>query len=130
MKLVIASMLAVAGLSSCSSSSSGNDAGVTVNGCDTFTDATSGSATVNGPTGATPAQYSPNCVHIKTGQTVTFALDFTDHPMQPFGGDTPSPILETTSGTSVQFTFANAGTFGFQCEAHPGTMHGAIQVTP
>jgi len=126
-------LLALAFAFACGNSSSGSDAGDgsvgEVNNCTTFTDDTSGTATVTGPTGASPSQYSPNCVHIKVGQSVTFNVDFTDHPLEPSGGNTPNPIPETETGTSVSVTFPNAGTFGFQCEAHPSIMFGAVEVT-
>jgi len=127
MKVVLRCVVVLSLLAACSNSSpGGDDAGATVNGCSAFTDGT----TVTGPSGPTPAQYSPACVHVKVGQSVTFNLDFSDHPMQPFGGDTGNPIQETTSGTTATFTFASAGTFGFHCEAHPSIMQGAVQVTP
>ncbi len=118
----------------CGNSSSGNDAGSDgaveeVNNCAAYTDDTAGAAAITGPTGASPAQYTPNCIHVKVGQSVTFNSDFTDHPLEPSGGDSPNPIPETESGTTVSVTFANAGTFGFKCQAHPSIMFGAVQVT-
>jgi len=106
-----------------------NDTAAPVNGCTSFADMTANGATVTGPQDLNPVQYTPNCVHIKAGQKVTFNLDFTDHPMAASGGDTPSPITNTTSGTTVEFTFPNPGTFGFHCLVHPTIMFGAVQVT-
>ncbi len=115
----------------CSNTPAGNDSGTgTVNGCSTFTDDTAAGGTVTGPSGATPAQYTPNCVHVKVGQTVTFNADFVNHPLQPFNGDTPNPIPNTATGSTVAVKFTAAGTFGFQCQAHPAIMNGAVQVTP
>ena len=62
-------------------------------------------------------------------EMVTWNVDFTDHPLGASGGDTPNPITTTASGTTVSFTFPNAGTFGFHCLAHPTIMFGAVQVT-
>ncbi len=101
-----------------------------VNGCTTFTDDTATAATITGPASANPSQYTPNCVHIKVGQSVTWNSDFTAHPLGAFGGTSPSPITTTSSGTTVSFTFATAGTYGFQCQVHPSIMQGAIEVTP
>lgn len=112
------------------SSDSGSDSAAPINGCTTFTDDTASGGTVTGPTGATPAQYTPNCVHVKVGGTVTFNSDFANHPLGAFGGDTPNPITNTATGTTVAITFPAAGTFGFQCQAHPSIMFGAVQVTP
>ncbi|HEY1954319.1 MAG TPA: plastocyanin/azurin family copper-binding protein [Polyangiaceae bacterium] len=108
----------------------GNDAAAAVNGCTTFTDMTTGTATITGPTGVAPAQYAPNCVHVKVGQSVTWNSDFGNHPLAPSGGDTPTPIVATATGTTVSYTFSSAGTFGFHCNFHPTIMFGAVQVTP
>jgi plastocyanin len=110
-------------------SGSGMDAAV-VNGCTTFTDDTASGGTVTGPSNATPAQYMPNCVHVKVGQMVTWNSAFGAHPLQPAGGTTPTPIQLTSSGTTVSFTFSAAGTYGFECMVHPGIMNGAVEVTP
>ena len=109
---------------------SGSDAAAPVNGCTTYEDDTAAGATVNGPTTAAPAQYSPACVHIKVGQSVTFNSSFSAHPLAAFGGDTGNPIQTTSTGTTASFTFSQAGTFGFHCQAHPATMQGAVEVTP
>lgn len=109
-----------------------NDAGApeVVNGCTSFTDMTAGGATIAGPMDAIPAQFTPNCVHVKVGQTVTWNVDLTAHPLGASGGTTPSPIQTTSTGTSVTFTFDAAGTYGFHCLAHPTIMFGAVQVSP
>lgn len=107
-----------------------SEAAAPVNGCTTFTDQTANGGTITGPMNATPAQYSPNCVHIKVGQKVTWNVDLTSHPLGAAGGDTPTPITTTSTGTTVSFTFPNAGTFGFHCNVHPTIMFGAVQVTP
>ncbi len=118
----------------CSSTPADNDAGsdaaAPVNGCTTFEDDTASGATVTGPAGAAPAQYAPNCVHVKVGQTVTWNSDFTAHPLEASGGASPSPIQLTSTGTTVSFTFTTAGTYGFHCSVHPATMQGAVEVTP
>jgi plastocyanin len=85
--------------------------------------------TITGPSNANPSQFSPNCVHIKTGQMVTWNVDFTNHPLGASGGTTPSPIQTTSSGTMVSFTFGSTGTYGFHCLAHPSIMFGAVLVT-
>jgi plastocyanin len=109
----------------------GSDAAAPVNGCTAFTDDTSVTTpTITGPSGGSPSQYTPNCVHIKVGQSVTWNVDFSGHPLEAFGGTTPSPIMPTSSGTTVTFTFSSAGTFGFHCEFHPSIMFGAVEVTP
>ncbi len=124
----------------CSSSTPGTDAGTdasammdtgsdtsvgVVNGCTSFT----AGMTVTGPSGDNPSQYTPNCIQIAKGGMVTWNADFTVHPLQPSGGNTPTPIMLTSSGTTVSFTFPNTGTYGFECQAHPSIMFGAVEVT-
>ncbi len=92
-----------------------------VNGCGSYDDFTdvAASRVVQGPLGSGPVQYTPNCMSIKVGQSVTFQEgDFSNHPLEPVGGDTPSPITETNIGTTVTFAFSSAGTYGFKCEFH------------
>ena len=118
--------------SSGASSSSGGTTGTTltpVNGCDPATaeDHTADSnVTITFPTGAAPAQYSPACIKISANATVTFSGGFSHHPLQPDG--TGNPITATNTGTSAQFTFANAGSYGFHCQFHPSVMLGAVYV--
>lgn len=77
---------------------------------------------------AAPKQYVNHCAKTKVGDTVTFAGDFTIHPLVPLGGDTPSFIKATSTGSTVEFVPTTPGTYGFACSAHPGIMFGAIQV--
>lgn len=79
-----------------------------------------------------PAPYQPPCMHIKVGQSVTWTGgNFAAHPLEPHGGDTPTPINIVADGTTpVAIPFPTAGTFGFECAEHPTTMHGAIFVSP
>ncbi len=100
-----------------------------VNGCTAFTDDTTDGGVITGPSDFNPAQYTPNCVHVKVGQSVTWNVDLTDHPLAPAGGDTPNPINPIGTGTSVTYSFPNAGTFGFHCAQHPTLMFGAVEVT-
>jgi plastocyanin len=120
----------------CGTSSPSNDGGTdagtggdtnvgTVNGCTSFTAGT----TVTGPSGDTPSQYTPNCISIAKGGSVTWNVDFTAHPLEVENGTSPSPITTTSSGTTVTFTFPNAGTYGFNCQNHPSIMFGAVEVT-
>ncbi len=80
------------------------------------------------PTTPTPAQYSPACITIGVGQTVTWNGDFSSHPLVQFGGDASVWIQDTSSGTTAMFSFPVGGTYGFQCSAHPSVMKGAIFV--
>ena len=71
-----------------------------------------------------------HCIKIEKGQSVTWSGGtFAAHPLIAFGGDTPSPITKTTSGTSKSFTFPTEGVYGYVCELH-SNMKGAIWVVP
>ena len=84
-------------------------------------------------TGANPIQYTNHCTKLKVGSRVTFKGSFLQHPLEPAGGDEPSPIpvvdKDQPSG-SIVVELPKAGTFGFQCAFHPLAMFGAIQVVP
>ena len=129
------SFACVAMLAACGPGGGTGDAGSDggpVNGCTAFTAASAdgGATVISGPTNANPTQYTPNCVTIKAGGSVTWTSAFGSHPLQPSGGTTPSPIALTSSGSTVSFTFPNPGTYGFECANHPAIMFGAVQVTP
>lgn len=101
-----------------------------VNNCTTFEDHTAaGDARAIAFGGANGLAYVPSCMEIKAGQIVTWNGDFSLHPLAAFNGDANSPIQSTSTGTTVQFTFANAGTFGFHCQVH-AQMIGAVKVVP
>lgn len=66
------------------------------------------------------------CMRVRVGQSVTFIGSFGAHPLDPEGGDLPSPIAAHTDG---RVTFTTAGTFGYVCGFHP-QMKGAVHVVP
>ena len=93
-------------------------------------DHTAGGADVTFPAGAAPAQYTPHCVRIKAGQTVTFTGSFPSHPLAN-DGETVTPIpAHATTGTELKVSFPAAGTFGFHCDFHPTSMFGSVKVVP
>ena len=109
------------------------DAGpVLVNGCATFLDKTAQNdpRAISFPTGLVPAQYDPNCMKVKVGQSVTWNGAFANHPLIASGGDSGNPIATTSTGTTKSFAFPAAGTYGFACQFHGLSMFGAIQVVP
>lgn len=69
-------------------------------------------------------KFTPPCLHIASGQTVTFQGSLTAHPLAPgnpddnAAGSPDNPISATSSGRTVAFTFENAGTFPYYCELH------------
>ena len=110
-------------------------ASAVVNGCDgaAFTGSDHTSATdaraisFPGP-GMAPMQYTPACMTIRAGQSVTWSGGLGTHPLEAFGGDVATPIMATTTGTSVTVVFPATGVFGFHCANHPLSMLGAIKV--
>jgi plastocyanin len=90
--------------------------------------------TITFPTGSAPAQYTNRCVKVKVGAKVTFMGSFPDHPLEPNGGDMPTPIPTLTNmnpdGGSLELTMSTKGTYGYECNFHPSIMFGAIQVVP
>lgn len=90
------------------------------------------SVTITFPLESKPAQYTNRCIKVKVGAEVTFTGDFSRHPLEPSGGDTPTPIPNRPSVPtgSLSLTMSDAGTFGFECGMHPTIMFGAVQVVP
>lgn len=77
---------------------------------------------------AAAAKYSPSCMRIKAGQSVTFAGNFAIFPLAPMGqGAAASPIAPTAAGATASFTFAAKGRYSFGSVATP-TLRGAIDV--
>jgi plastocyanin len=74
--------------------------------------------------------YDVPCMSIKKGQSVVWNMTpstLAAHPLAPFGGDTPTPITVTNTGTQITFAFPNAGVYGFHSQLD-ATMLGAIEV--
>lgn len=112
----------------------GGSGPVLVNGCDEATaeDHSADAKVAIAFGGAVGFKYSPACIKVKAGTTVTFNGDFVSHPLS--GGldgtkDANSPIKETLSGATKDFVLADVGTYGFFCEFHQaGGMKGAVFV--
>jgi plastocyanin len=113
----------------------GSDAGTaSLNGCTTYADhsGSSDSRTI----AFSNFQYTPPCMKILAGQTVTFSGTFGNHPLMPgvpsstTGTSSPSnPITATNTGSTLAVTFPTAGSFGYYCNFHFGSgMYGAIEV--
>jgi len=72
--------------------------------------------------------YSPKCILIAPGTSVSFEGEFSTHPLSPTVGS-GNPITHTASGTTASFTFDAAGAFGYRCDVHFGSgMCGAVYV--
>ncbi len=78
---------------------------------------------------ATPAiNFNPTPVDVRVGGTVTFAFEGTAHSVKfrPAAG-VPADIPGNNANVSVQRTFAQEGTYDYDCTIHPG-MTGRIVV--
>ncbi len=80
--------------------------------------------------------YSPNCIKIPPGSTLTWQGDFETHPLTPSTrGTQPNPIVATTGGTTpASFTFPQVGLYPFYCAVHGDNsgdgMSGVVWVCP
>jgi plastocyanin len=112
-----------------------------LNGCDSSTATDKTASTNTTVTFDDTLVYTPPCIRIKAGSSVTFTGDFMLHPLQ--GGtvngatrtpDPASPIKLTSGadgGMSAMFAFPTAGNFGYYCTIHGGIgMKGAVFVVP
>jgi plastocyanin len=91
--------------------------------------------------GSPPLGYTPPCMLIAAGQTVTFAggpSGFGTHPLNRGSGPTvrdtgspgnPIPRVEDGNRPEVMVTFPAAGSFPYHCEFHfGGGMYGVVRV--
>lgn len=82
--------------------------------------------------------YTPRCLTVRAGQTVTFSMSFTTHPLVPgvphgsgAGATTPTPIEAQRAGTTYAVAFAGAGFYPFYCNVHGHVgMAGVVRVVP
>lgn len=82
--------------------------------------------------------FTPRCLLIAAGQSVTFEGSLAAHPLAPGNanddgiGSPDNPIQPTSSGRSVSFAFPEPGTYPYFCELHGfgdgSGMSGAIHV--
>lgn len=82
--------------------------------------------------------YTPRCLVIRAGQSLTFEMDFAEHPLVPgiphgptAGATSINPIAMQSSGTTYAVTFASAGHYPFYCNRHGHVgMAGVVRVVP
>jgi plastocyanin len=128
----LAVMTALALVAGCGSggSSNGDGGGDEICGCteataDDLTAQTSVTVSFGGTFGLS---YSPKCILVAPGTSVSFEGELSTHPLSATVGS-GNPITHTTSGTTAAFTFTQTGAYGYQCDVHVGTgMCGAVYV--
>ncbi|MBX7097600.1 MAG: hypothetical protein K1X89_07805 [Myxococcaceae bacterium] len=100
--------------------------------CSSFVDLTADAANRTITFGGGSERYSPACVRVRFGQTVTWSGSFGNHPLREACSPVPGG-LTATSGASHSVTFDKAlGVFGFYCDVHGSSsgagMAGAVEV--
>jgi plastocyanin len=117
------------GTSSGGSGGTGGGGGTTpgfmsVKPCTAESQYVSNTTTINFPTSPTDFSYSPKCLKVPAGTTVTFSGDFGMHPLEPSanrGAQTGNPITLTSStpdGGTKDFTFSTPGFYAYYCAEH------------
>lgn len=75
--------------------------------------------------------FSPRCLTIRAGQTVTFMARFSSHPLiQREDSTLPNPIPTVQEGSSASVKFDCPGDYNFSCRTHQDNMEGSIRVVP
>jgi plastocyanin len=75
---------------------------------------------------STANTFTPGCVVIATGGTVTWTFGTLAHDVDFSGANAPADIPQRTSTTESR-TFSTAGSFPYRCTLHPG-MNGQVIV--
>jgi plastocyanin len=101
---------------------------VLVVGCAGDATGSSGPVVTNEVTMPRSYRFAPEAIQVSAGTTVTFrnADNFT-HSVKLRDGSEPDHLVKP--GESVQITFAQPGTFNYECSLHPRDMRGTVIVT-
>jgi plastocyanin len=133
-----APVLVAFALASCGSSTSNNNDAGQNNTCTDMTSSTSPTVGIakmsGGPYGGYSYAFSPACVRINRGQSVTFTGDYSFHTLEKTTqtvatATNPLPSAPYSGTSPVTFgPFPDAGDFNFTCTIHGFT--GTIRVNP
>ncbi|MEY4576488.1 MAG: hypothetical protein RL701_1191, partial [Pseudomonadota bacterium] len=120
--------MAAAGSGGGASNGGGAGAAATVdyNGCAAanYSDRSDSSAERIVVMGGSGLVYTPKCMRIAVGQSVSWTGSFLAHPLAPGNpqdsksGSASNPIQPTATGQSAEFTFSKAGTYPYYCTLH------------
>ena len=73
-------------------------------------------------------RFAPATIQVAAGTTVTFRnTDNFTHSVKLLDGSAPDQMVKP--GESIQITFAQPGTFEYECSLHPRDMRGTVIVT-
>lgn len=67
-----------------------------------------------------PASFSPTCVVVATGGTVTWTFGATQHNVNFTQNSPPGGDIGVLTNTTAQRTFQTAGDYPYVCDIHPG----------
>lgn len=112
---LLVAVLALAGLAGCAAAGSGGGSPVATAAVDL------------------PASYRfvPAAITVPAGTTVTWSnRDNFSHSVRFLDDRLPGEPILMQPGTSATFTFADAGTYAYECHLHPRDMTGSVTVTP
>jgi plastocyanin len=74
-------------------------------------------------------RFDPAAISVAVGSTVTWTNnDNFTHSVQFLDGGLPIEPMTMEPGDSTTFTFADAGTYQYQCHLHPQDMQGSVVV--
>lgn len=101
---------------------------VLIAGCAGDATGSSGPVATNEVTMPRSYRFAPETIQVSAGTTVTFRNEdnFT-HSVKLRDGSEPDHLVKP--GESVQITFAQPGTFDYECSLHPRDMRGTVVVT-
>ncbi|MBI5515376.1 MAG: hypothetical protein HY909_16475 [Deltaproteobacteria bacterium] len=92
-----------------------------------------GGAAMRVVTNVGSSSYTPRCMTISAGQSVTFMTSFGAHPLRPglrgmsMAGSPMNPITPQDSGSMAMVAFPRPGFYPYYCDFHFG-MVGVIRV--
>jgi len=98
-----------------------NGAFVSLAPCAAATDYVQDTTGANVVTFGASFAYTPRCIHIPTGDQVTFTGDFAIHPLHASTRGTagnPIPATSTSTSASVLVAFPSAGFYPYYCAVH------------
>jgi plastocyanin len=89
--------------------------------CSTEAAYTTTGTTITFPVTSVDLNYSPKCLQVTAGSTVTFNGEFGSHffaPSATRGTLTGNPMTNTSSGTTASFAFPTPGFYAYYCQFH------------
>lgn len=97
-------------------------------GCAGDASGSSGPVATNEVTMPKSYRFAPETIQVAAGTTVTFRnTDNFTHSVKLLDSSEPDHLVKR--GESIQITFAQPGTFDYECSLHPRDMRGTVIVT-